>query len=336
MSFDFRIITGRSVHELIFADLRGCSAVVRDAYLAHHRGESVNPHSFFLRFPDRPSARIIGLPASLDAGFDVSGIKWIASYPENVAEGFPRASAVMFLNSRRTGYPYACLEASIISASRTAASAALAARAVHGQAEPASIGIVGTGLIARYVLDFLLAAGFGLPRVRLFDLSSERAARFAARTRQRPGEREVEVSASLEGLLRSSELVVFATTAPRPYVSDPALLAHHPTILHLSLRDLAPELLLRAHNIVDDVGHVMNADTSPHLAEKLTGGRDFVRGTIAGLLLGECEVDRSRPVIVSPFGLGVLDLAVAKWVHDRASACGDALPVPDLFFELEC
>ena len=76
-------------------------------------------------------------------------------------------------------------------------------------------------------------------------------------------------------------------------------------------------------------------NTSPHLAEKLTGGRSFVTGTLAQLIRGECKVDHTRPAIFSPFGLGVLDLAVGHWIYERAVATGKALQVPDFFFELK-
>ena len=50
---------------LIHEDIGGCMAVVESCYLAHDEGKSINPASFFLRFPDRPNARIIGLPTHL-------------------------------------------------------------------------------------------------------------------------------------------------------------------------------------------------------------------------------------------------------------------------------
>ena len=101
--------------------------LIETAYRLHGAGESVNPPSYFLRFPERPSARIIALPASLGGQLGVHGLKWISSFPDNVASGIPRASAVLILNDGVSGYPFACLESSIISATRTAASAALAA-----------------------------------------------------------------------------------------------------------------------------------------------------------------------------------------------------------------
>jgi ornithine cyclodeaminase len=46
-------------------------------------------------------------------------------------------------------------------------------------------------------------------------------------------------------------------------------------VLHISLRDLAPEILLASANIVDDIEHCLKANTSPHLTEQLIGNRDF-------------------------------------------------------------
>src|SRR5206468_3238468 len=149
MHFELSIINGKTVFDLVRAQRRECVRVVREAYLAHADGHSVNPDSYFLKFPDKPECRIIALPAYLGNGFDVAGLKWIASYPGNIQRGFPRASAVLVLNNYETGYPFAILESSIISAARTAASAVLAAHWLSGQSRRAnSLGIVGTGFIA--------------------------------------------------------------------------------------------------------------------------------------------------------------------------------------------
>ncbi len=335
MHFDFSIITGKVAHEIIHGNVAECIRRVGSAYLLHGEGKSINPDSYFLRFPEKPDARIIALPAFLGGEVDVAGIKWIASFPANVQRGFPRASATLLLNSYETGYPFACLESSIISAARTAGSAVLGAQWMNGGVRRARcLGVVGNGLIARYLYTFLLEAGWEVEQVLLFDSTPGEAERFSRQVCRPERHQRVSVAPDLNTLLRTSDLIMLATTAATPHIHDASLLAHNPLVLHISLRDLAPELLLSAHNIVDDVEHVMKANTSPHLAEKLTGGRAFVTGTLAQLMRGQCKVDRSRPTIFSPFGLGVLDLAVGKWVYDEAVASGKALPVPDFFFEL--
>ena len=100
-----------------------------------------------------------------------------------------------------------------------------------------------------------------------------------------------------------------------------------------SLRDLAPEILLRSQNVLDDVEHVMKANTSAHLTEQQTGNRSFVTGTLAEVMLGRRSVDRGRPIIFSPFGLGLLDVAVGKWVYDQAVAAGQDQRLSDFFYE---
>ena len=125
-----------------------------------------------------------------------------------------------------------------------------------------------------------------------------------------------------ESLIRSSDLVVFATVAGQPHVTDPSWFDHHPLVLHVSLRDLAPEILLDAINVVDDVEHCLKADTSPHLAEQATGNRDFLHGTLDDVMSGRITVPADRTMVFSPFGLGVLDLAVGKFVYDEAARAG--------------
>src|SRR5258706_541750 len=174
MNFELSIINGKTVFDIIRAHRDECIGIVRDAYLAHAHGKTVNPDSYFLRFPNKPDCRIIALPAYLGDGFDVAGLKWIASYPGNTQRGFPRASAVLVLNNYETGYPFAILESSIISASRTAASATLAAFWLNGQSRRAqSLGIVGTGFIARYDGAFKYGKGWESDDVRLYDISRD-------------------------------------------------------------------------------------------------------------------------------------------------------------------
>ena len=86
---------------------------------------------------------------------------------------------MLILNDHRTGYPFACLEGSIISATRTAASAALAAdRLSRGRGRPTRVGFFGTGLIARYIHTFLAATGWSFDEIGVYDLSPDSADAF--------------------------------------------------------------------------------------------------------------------------------------------------------------
>jgi N-[(2S)-2-amino-2-carboxyethyl]-L-glutamate dehydrogenase len=331
----FAVIPGAQVGKTLQGREKQIVDLVEATYRLHSAGDSVNPPSYFLNFPDRGSARIIALPASIGGQLQVDGLKWISSFPQNVAAGIPRASAVLILNDHDTGYPFACLESSIISATRTAALAASAAGWLSaGRPRPARIGFFGVGLIARYIHTFLTGTGWSFDEIGVHDLSADSAVGFCGYLEQAGTAGRITRYDDAEQLIRSSDIVVFATVAGQPHVRNLAWFEHNPLVLHVSLRDLAPEILLASANIVDDVEHCLKANTSPHLTEQLTGNRDFLLGTLDDVMAGRVEVPSDRPVVFSPFGLGVLDLAVGKYVYDEVQRAGDLNVIDGFFHEV--
>ncbi|MFC0429230.1 2,3-diaminopropionate biosynthesis protein SbnB [Kutzneria buriramensis] len=332
----FSVVSGAQVLDVLAGREKATMDIVEAAYRMHGAGLTVNPPSYFLRFPDRPDARIIALPASVGGEAPVHGLKWISSFPANTGVGLPRASAVLVLNDPMTGYPFACLESSVISASRTAASAALAADwLTRGRRRPRRVGFIGTGLIARYVHTYLAATDWDFDEIGLHDVTAEHARQFGDHLRRAGSGAEITTYSGAEHLIRASDLVVFATVTGEPHVHDPSWFEHNPVVLHVSLRDLAPEIILSAVNIVDDVEHCLKAGTSPHLAEQLTGNRNFVHGTLDDVMAGRLLLPADRPVIFSPFGLGVLDLAVGRHVYHELERAGELVAVPGFFTDLD-
>lgn len=328
MKHEFHVIPGAAVSAILDQQPRKSIANVEAAYLAHHAGQTVNPDSYFLRFPKQPANRIIALPASIEGEQGVSGIKWIASFPGNIKQGLARASASLILNDQDTGYPFALLEASRISAVRTAASAVLAARWMNrGHRAGSRISFIGAGIIAKNILDMFVADGWEFGRISVHDPDPRSAGAlrdYAAKASGMPASVESDLERALQ-----AQIVVFATNVPAPYVLPPVRFEAGQIILNISLRDIAPELLVDAENIVDDVDHCMKANTSPHLLEQKVGNRDFITGTLAQLIRAEVTLDHARPLIFSPFGLGVLDLALGKYVYEEARERGLAVEIPD-------
>ncbi|WOX25999.1 2,3-diaminopropionate biosynthesis protein SbnB [Streptomyces solicathayae] len=331
--FPFHVISGAAARRIVSASRADIIEQVRRTYLRHHDGETINPNSYFLRFPQRPNARIIALPAYLGGEQEVAGIKWISSFPDNVARNVPRASAALLLNDMATGYPFACLEASQISAARTAASAAVAATALQGGASAGRVAVIGAGVISRNIVDFLFAAGWEVGEYRVFDRIAEYGERLTGYIGTLGA--EATLAPSLEACVEGAELVVFATTAAEPYVTAPDAFAAGQNVLNISLRDLGPELVAESHNLVDDIDHCLTANTSPHLAEQKYGHRDFIDGTLAELLRGDVTLTADKPRIFSPFGLGVLDLAVGMHVYQEALRSEEAVEIPGFFGETE-
>ncbi|MER5899412.1 2,3-diaminopropionate biosynthesis protein SbnB [Streptomyces mirabilis] len=296
---------------------------VADAYRIHAQGDTAVPHSIFLRFPGQPRNRIIGLPAYRGGEKPAAGMKWISSFPANIDRGIQRANAAIILNSLETGRPEALVEGSLISAKRTAASAALAAELLTRDRRPDGLSLIGCGVINLEILRHTRAAVPGLKTVTLYDSSAERAASFAAQAAEAVPEARVVTVATAEEALAAHGLVSIATSAIEPHL-DLRAAVPGTVVLHISLRDLLPESLLDAHNIVDDVDHALRERTSLHLAEQLAGHHDFIDPTIGELLLdeGTFTPQPGRTIVYAPFGLGVLDIALADDVLTTARQKG--------------
>ncbi|HEV2705791.1 MAG TPA: 2,3-diaminopropionate biosynthesis protein SbnB [Pyrinomonadaceae bacterium] len=318
------ILKGGEVLSLLAGQEVKLIEIVRSAYETHGRKEDSLPHSVFLRFPDNEKNRIIGLPALLGGEFAVAGIKWIASFPDNHASGLDRASAAIILNSTHTGRPEAILEGSVISAKRTAASAALAAQVLHSNQDETSVGVIGCGLINFEVVRFLRKVFAGITNMVIFDVDASRTQQFKRLVSRGDDRLNVEIVDEVQAVLERCPLVSLATTATQPYIYDLSMCPPAATILHVSLRDLMPEVILSCENIVDDIDHVCRAQTSIHLTEQKVGNRDFVKSEIADVLTGRIQArdDARRTVVFSPFGLGILDLALSKYVVEAAREQG--------------
>lgn len=330
--FPFYVVPGSTVSGILDGNQARIMDIVRRAYLLHEEGESVNPDSYFLRFPEDPGSRVIALPARLGGDTHRIGVKWISSFPENTKRGIPRASAVLVLNDYHTGYPIACLEGAGISAARTAASAAVAAEILTRRGgAPQGLSFVGAGVIARTILDYLMTSTLPIGQVSCFDLDPVTCGHFCSYTRRACSVPVARCQTLVEAL--EADMVVFATTATEPHVPAQTRLRPGQVVLNISLRDLAPEILLAANNVVDDIEHCLKAGTSPHLAEQLSGSRAFITGTLGGVLGQGVSTDPGLPTVFSPFGLGVLDIAVGDFVLEQAIAQGGAISVPDFFGE---
>ena len=298
------ILNGSEVLSLLAEQENEIIEIVKRAYEAHMEGKSSLPHSTFLRFPDNPMNRIIALPAYLGGSFGEAGVKWVSSFPGNLEKGIDRASAVIILNSVTTGRPHAILEGSIISAKRTAASAALAARSLHADNKVKSVGLIGCGPINFEIQRFLLKVFPSIKTLHLYDLKVERALQFKEVCKKAFEHIATEIVTDINTLLGASTLISIATTATEPYISDLSSLAPGSTVLHISLRDLAPEVILACDNVVDDADHVRRAQTSVHLAEQRAGTREFIRCSLADVTSGAAPArrDTSSITVFSPFG----------------------------------
>ncbi|MBV9797936.1 MAG: hypothetical protein JO039_07825 [Solirubrobacterales bacterium] len=128
---------------------------VHEALLRHHAGEWVMPAKVYLDSP--PNGDFRAMPAR---GGGLALLKWVTSFPGNPARGLPTVTGVICLSDAGDGEPLMLLDARSVTALRTGAVAAVAARALAARGAR-SVGIIGCGLHGTWAARCLAAAGYG-------------------------------------------------------------------------------------------------------------------------------------------------------------------------------
>ena len=122
-----------------------------------------------------PDAFIHAMPAYIPALYS-AGIKWVSGYPENHKRNLPYITGLLILNDVETGIPYSVMDCSWITAYRTGAASALAARYL-ARPESKTVGILACGVQGRTNLEALKVI-FPVERVYAYDINPERQGRY--------------------------------------------------------------------------------------------------------------------------------------------------------------
>lgn len=146
--------------------------IIKDIVVIKDAGDCVHPLKPYLRFCE-PVNRIIAMPAFIGGSFDMAGIKWVASFPNNHRLGVPRAHNTIILNHTATGEPAAFIHSGLLNGLRTAAVSGLMIKAYIAARRPDKLrlGIIGWGPIGFLHLEMCASLlGDMLERVTLYDL----------------------------------------------------------------------------------------------------------------------------------------------------------------------
>lgn len=149
-------------------------------------------------------AFIHAMPAYIPA-MRAAGIKWVSGYPENYRRNLPYINALIILNDPETGLPIAVMDGTWITAKRTAAATALAARYL-ARPDSRTLGILGCGVQGRAHIEALRAL-FPIERVYAYDIRPEVQAAYVEEMRAQHGIEVVGVSTPRQAV-EASDIVV--------------------------------------------------------------------------------------------------------------------------------
>ena len=130
----------------------------------------------------RPDAFIHAMPAYIPA-LDAVGLKWVSGYPQNPARSLPYISGIVIINDVETGLPISVMDCVWITAKRTAAASAVAAKYL-ARPDSKSLGILGAGVQGFTHLEALREL-FDIKQVVVYDIETEQMQRYSRRVAER-------------------------------------------------------------------------------------------------------------------------------------------------------
>ncbi len=298
--------------------------VMREALLLLAGGDVVMPLRTMMSLPGDES--VLGLMPSYLGGLGAVGVKVIAAFPANFGTEFDTHQGVVLVFDTERGLLRAIVDATSITAIRTAAVSGLATDLL-ARPDAADLAIIGAGTQAHTHLQAMRAVR-PVRRVRVFSVPAESAAEFAERE-SRLTALPVEAVATAEEAVSGADLICTTTTSAEPVVQGAwlssgahinAIGAYSPTA-----RELDSTLVAGARLYTDRRESLMS-EAGEFLIPKAEGliGDDHIVGEIGEVLTGEAPA-RTSPDEITLFkslGIAIEDLAAAHRVSEIARERG--------------
>jgi len=300
---------------LTMADIVAC---VEEAFREKAVGDAQMPPKPGIH--PAPDAFIHAMPAYLPK-MRAAGIKWVSGFPENLKRGLPYISGLLVLNDPNTGFPTAVMDAAWITAKRTGAATAVAAKYL-ARRDSRTFGILGCGVQGRSNLEALHEVLKNLEEVRAYDVSETNLQRYVDEMHVKFG-LSIEPARNPREAVEGSDVVVTAG----PILKNP-----NPTIESHWIKEgvFACPLDFDSYWKLDAI-HSMDKfctdDVEQLLYYKSIGyfkGISNVYADLGQIVVGEKagrESEEER-IMSMNLGLAIEDMAVAVRLYERAKKLG--------------
>ena len=321
-----RILSRRQVLELL--SLRDCIAAVENAFRLHAEGRTLGPG-------------VLGVPATR-GGFHIkaAGVvgprsyfaaKTNANFPDNPHRfGLPTIRGTVVLADAETGEPLAMMDSASVTALRTGAATAVAAKYL-ARPDSRSATVVGCGAQGAIQLA-AIAAVLPLERVWVLDADPARAQGLAAQTQADLGIR-VSVATDLHAALRESDVCVTCTPSRRPFVFRddiaPGTFIAAVGADNRGKQELEPALVASSTLVVDVLDQCAEIGELQHALAAGLMTREDVHAELSDVVTGR-RPGRARDDEITVFdssGTALQDVAAAIVVYENALASGHGTEV---------
>ncbi len=303
--------------------MEACISAMAEALTALAQGQAHQPLRMIVRPPD--AAGLMGLmPAYMSGEGAAYGLKAVCVFPQNTTLGKDAHQGSVMLFSAETGELLALMNASAITAIRTAAVSGVATQLL-AQEQAGDLAIIGSGVQARTHLA-AMAAVRPLRRVRVAGRTIENVRRFAAEMVM-DYDFPIEPVESVEAAVSEADLIVTVTTAAEPILQRSWIApGAHLNVVGSSIpttREVDTATMVAASLFVDRRESTLN-EAGDYLFAAREGaiGPDHIKAELGEVLTGEKpgRTGADEITLFKSLGLAIEDLAAAEYIYRQAQA----------------
>lgn len=254
------------------------------------------------------------------------GTKIVTFYKHNLSRyGIPALSGVVVLNDLNNGTPLAILDGTYITATRTGAAGAVAAKYL-ARKDSQKVAIIGTGAQGRSQLAALTEV-FGISEVKAYDTISESAARYVREMSERYKIKIIQTQ-SAEEAVTGADIIVTVTPSTKPIVMDQwcqggvhinAIGADAP-----GKQELDPAILTHAKVVVDNLAQCFERGEIQTAIRTGKLKKEDVYAELSDIVLGRKpgRVNAEEITVFDATGMSVQDITTAYAVFHLAKKKG--------------
>ena len=307
-----------------FLPMAECMEAMAEVLAVLARGEAILPLRAILWLPEKVGG--LGLMPAALLPERVAGVKVITFFPGNEGTELDTHQGAVLLFEAERGRLLAVMDATSITAVRTAAASGVATRLLARE-DAGDLAILGSGTQARTHLEAMMVAR-PLRRVRVASQDMERARSFAARESGKHGIL-VESVASAREAVAGADIICTVTSSREPILlGDWISPGAHINAVGSSVptsRELDTAAVLRSRLYVDRRESALN-EAGDFLIPKKEGALndDHIVGEIGEVLLGRLQGRRAPDEITlfKSLGIAVEDVASARLIYENAKKSG--------------
>lgn len=327
---DILFLNNKAMEDLGVSDMKAAMRDVERVYVLTQAEDVIAPGKCVMRWgktveDENVLGRINAMPGYIGGEYDMAGIKWIGSGPQNYKKGLPRASVTIILNDPDTKLPLCVADGTTVSTMRTGASGGVAINNL-AKKDASVMTICGAGAQAVTQLEAAMIVRPTIKTLYVYDIVMENAERFAKNAMEKYAGLKAIPTQDIASAAKESDIIDCVTLATEPIIKG-EWLKKGAFIMNMADFEMTYDCVEKSSKIVVDywesVKHRMISTVAFMWRDGLIKDSDI--HAEMGEILNGSKLGRENDdeiIYFNAVGAGIMDIAVTARCYKEALKTG--------------